>query len=185
MLAATTLAKAGDADAAIPLLERARDLFPEYGGGDGPYAGLAQLYAAKGDSAKAADALAQYVLHNETDYDAHLELARLRTAAGDKKGAADALDRSIYINPFNVAVHGQLAALFQELGDKAGALRERRAVVALAPADKAEAFYQLALAYHDAGDDASARKAVVHSLEEAPNYVKAQDLLLKIVDGKP
>jgi len=185
MLAAESLAKAGRQDEAIPLLERARDLFPEYGGGDGPYAGLAQLYAAKGDSAKAAAALAQYVLHNETDYDAHLELARLRAASGDKAGAADALDRSIYINPFNIAVHEQLAALYQSLGNKDGAVRERRAVVALAPADKAEAFYQLALAYHEAGDDVSARKAVVHSLEEAPNYLRAQELLLKIVDGKP
>jgi tetratricopeptide (TPR) repeat protein len=185
MLAAEALAKAGQPDAAIPLLERARDLFPEYGGGDGPYAGLAQLYAAKGDSGKAADALAQYVLHNETDYEAHLELARFRTAAGDKARAADALDRSIYINPFDVSVHQELASLYEALGNKPGAVRERRAVVALAPADKAEAFYLLARAYHDAGDDANARKAVVHSLEEAPNYVRAQELLLQIVDGKP
>ncbi|HEY2431429.1 MAG TPA: tetratricopeptide repeat protein [Vicinamibacterales bacterium] len=185
MLAAVTLAKAGQPDAAIPLLERARDLFPEYGGGDSPYAGLAQIYIGKGDSAKAAAALGQYVLHNETDYDAHIELARLRAAAGDKAGAADALDRSIYINPFDVGVHERLAALYQELGNKTGALRERRAVVALAPADKAEAFYQLALAYHDAGDVLNARKAVLHSLEEAPNYVRAQELLLRIVDGKP
>jgi Tfp pilus assembly protein PilF len=57
-------------------------------------------------------------------------------------------------------------------------------VVALAPADKSESYYQLALAYHDANDDMSARKAVLHSLEEAPNYVKAQELLLNIVDGR-
>ena len=82
-------------------------------------------------------------------------------------------------------MHEQLASLYQALGNKPGAIRERLAVVALAPADKAEAFYQLAFAYHDAGDDARARKAVVHSLEEAPNYVKAQELLLRIVDGKP
>jgi tetratricopeptide (TPR) repeat protein len=185
MLAAVTLAKAGDTEAAIPLLERARDLFPEYGGGDGPYAGLAQLYAGKGDSRKAADALSQYVLHNETDYAAHLELARLRTASGDSAGAADALDRAIYINPFDIAVHQELAGLYHGLGDKAKTVRERQAVVALAPADKSEAFYQLALAYHEAGDDGNARKAVVHALEEAPNYVRAQELLLRIVDGKP
>jgi len=63
-------------------------------------------------------------------------------------------------------------------------VRERRAVVALAPADKSEAYYQLALAWHEAGDDVNARRALVRSLEEAPNYVKAQELLLLIVDGK-
>ena len=184
MLAAGAMAKTGQTDAAITLLERARALFPEYGGGDGPYAGLAQLYTAKGDSKKAADALSQYVLHNETDYASHLELARLRTAAGDAAGAADALDRALYIDPYDIAVHQQLAALYHGLGDKLKTVRERRAVVALAPADKAEAYYQLALAYHEAGDDPSARKALLRSLEEAPNYVRAQALLLDIVDGK-
>ena len=184
MLAAVTLAKAGQTDTAITLLERARSLFPEYGGGDSPYAGLAQLYASKGDSKRAADALSQYVLHNETDYASHLELARLRTASGDNAGAADALDRALYIDPYDVAVHQQLAGLYHGLGDKAGTVRERRAVVALVPADKSEAYYQLALAYHEADDDVSARKALLRSLEEAPNYVKAQELLLTIVDGK-
>jgi len=184
LLAAVTLAKAGQTDTAITLLERARALFPEYGGGDGPYAGLAQLYASKGDSKRAADALSQYVLHNETDYASHLELARLRTASGDNAGAADALDRALYIDPYDVAVHQQLAGLYHGLGDKARTVRERRAVVALVPADKSEAYYQLALAYHEADDDVSARKALLRSLEEAPNYVKAQELLLTIVDGK-
>jgi tetratricopeptide (TPR) repeat protein len=184
MLAAGVLAQAGQTDNAITLLERARSLFPEYGGGDGPYAGLAQLYTGKGDSKKAADALSQFVLHNETDYPAHLELARLRTASRDSAGAADALDRALYINPYDIAVHQQLAALYQGLGDKLKTVRERRAVVALAPADKSEAYYQLALAHHATGDDSSSRKALLRSLEEAPNYVRAQELLLEIVDGK-
>ena len=184
MLAAVTLAKQGQTDTAIVLLERARALFPEYGGGDGPYAGLAQLYAAKGDSKRAADALSQYVLHNETDYPSHLELARLRVTSGDNAGAADALDRALYIDPYDIAVHAQLADLYHTLGDKQKTVRERRAVVALVPNDKSEAYYQLALAYHEANDEVNAKKSVLRSLEEAPNYVKAQELLLTVVDGK-
>jgi tetratricopeptide (TPR) repeat protein len=184
MLAASVLAKAGQTDTAITLLERARALFPEYGGEDGPYAGLAQLYAAKGDTRNAADALTQYVLHNETDYAAHLELARLRVQLGDSAAAADALDRALYINPYDIAVHQQLAALYGGLANHAGAVRERRAIVALEPADMAEAYYQLALAYHQAGDDPHARTALLRSLEQAPNFARAQELLLRIVDGK-
>jgi tetratricopeptide (TPR) repeat protein len=184
MLAAVTLAKAGQTDTAITLLERARDLFPEYGGADGAYAGLAQLYRTKGDKKKEADALSQYVLHNESDYAAHLELASLRTLAHDAAGAADALDRALYIDPYDVATHQALADLYQGLGDKEKRVRERRAIVALAPADKSEAYFQLALAYHDAADDVNARRAVLRSLEDAPNYAKAQELLLQIVDGK-
>ncbi len=184
MVAALALVRAGQADTAIMLLERARALFPEYGGADGPYAGLAELYAATGDSAKAADALSQYVLHNETDYPAHLVLAHLRIASGDKAGAADALDRALYIDPYEIGVHNQLAELYQGLGDKAKTVRARRAVVALGPADKSEAYYQLALAYHESDDDVNARKALLRSLEEAPNYVRAQELLLQIIDGR-
>jgi len=63
-------------------------------------------------------------------------------------------------------------------------VRERRAVVALAPVDIAEAHYRLALAWHEAGDPKQARASVLRALEEAPNFVPAQELLLTIVEGR-
>ncbi len=63
-------------------------------------------------------------------------------------------------------------------------MRERAAIVALGPVDKADAFYQLALAQHEAGDDAHARTSVLRSLEEAPNFEKAQTLLLTLYDAR-
>jgi Tfp pilus assembly protein PilF len=56
--------------------------------------------------------------------------------------------------------------------------------------DKVDALYQLALAHHEAGDDARARTSVGRALEDAPNYVPAQTLLLtlheaRIRGGKP
>ena len=63
-------------------------------------------------------------------------------------------------------------------------VRERAAIVALEPVDKADAYYQLALAQHEAGDDAHARTSVLRSLEEAPNYEKAQTLLLTLYDAR-
>src|SRR5215469_5295020 len=39
-------------DEAIPFLEHARDMFPEYGGDDSPYALLAKAYEQKGDTRK-------------------------------------------------------------------------------------------------------------------------------------
>ena len=56
--------------------------------------------------------------------------------------------------------------------------------VALGPVDKADALYQLALAQHEAGEDAQARKSILRALEEAPNYEKAQTLLLTIYDAR-
>lgn len=60
------------------------------------------------------------------------------------------------------------------------AVRERRAVLALDPVDRAEARYQLARAYFEAGDGASARREVLRALEEAPSFEQAQRLLLEI-----
>jgi Tfp pilus assembly protein PilF len=50
--------------------------------------------------------------------------------------------------------------------------------------DRPEALYQLAVAYHDAGDMAAARHTVLRALEDAPNFEKAQTLLLTIHDER-
>ncbi len=59
-------------------------------------------------------------------------------------------------------------------------MRERQALLALNPVDKAEAHYQLAVAHHEAGDAANARREVLRALEEAPSFEKAQQLLLTL-----
>ena len=171
-------------DKALPYIEKARDLFPEYGGDDGPYAVLAMLYEKKGDKQKEADALAKWTSLSETNVKALQKLAELREQLGDSKGAAEALDQAMFVNPFDVAMHQKLAELAHAAGDKALTVRERAAIVALGPVDKADALYQLAMAQHEAGDDVHARKSVLRSLEEAPNFEKAQTLLLTLYDAR-
>jgi Tfp pilus assembly protein PilF len=90
----------------------------------------------------------------------------------------------MFINPFDLATHERLATLSQEAGDKLRVVRERLAIVALAPVDRADALYQLALAQHEVGDDARARTSVLRALEEAPNYERAQTLLLTLYDAR-
>ena len=184
MMAGISTAEHGDTTAAIALFERARALFPEYGAANGPYGHLAHIYIAKKDLAKAADALQEIAVRDEADYGANVELARVREVLGDTARAAEALERSMYINPFEIAPHQHLADLYHVLGDKDRVVRERRAVVALSPVDRADAMYRLALAWHEAGDDKEARTSVLRALEDAPNYVPAQELLLAIVDGR-
>jgi tetratricopeptide (TPR) repeat protein len=184
LLAGAGLIQHGEVDKAIPLLERARAIFPEYGGEDSPYALLATVYKKKGDARKEADVLAKWTSLTETNLDALVRLSALLEQLGDAHGAEDALNRAIYIDPFQMGMHQKLAQLAAAAGDKARVVRERTAIVALGPADKADAYYQLAQAQHDAGDDAHARTSVLRSLEEAPNYEKAQTLLLTLYDAK-
>ena len=184
MMAGEAAAGRGDTATAIALFERARSLFPEYAGADGPHGRLAHLYLARGERRKAADALTEIAVRNESDFGANVELSRLREQLGDTAKAAEALERALYINPFDIALHQHLADLYRATGEKAKVVRERRAVVALAPVDIAEAHYRLALAWHEAGDPKQARASVLRALEDAPNFVPAQELLLTIVEGR-
>ena len=101
------------------------------------------------------------------------------------QGTAESLEAAMYISPYDIAAHEKLAKLYAGAANHAGAVRERQAIVALQPVDMAEARYQLALAYHLAGDNTNARREVVRALEVAPNFAKAQELLLKLSEGRP
>ena len=182
LFAGEALITHNELDKALPYIERARDIFPEYGGDDSPYALLAALYEKKGDQRKEADALAKWTSLTETNLKALQKLATLLERLGDSKGAADALDRAMFVNPFDVGMHQKLAELSHAAGDKERTVRERAAIVALGPVDKAAAEYDLAVAQHEAGDDVHARTSVLRSLEEAPNFEKAQTLLLTLYD---
>jgi Flp pilus assembly protein TadD len=82
-----------------------------------------------------------------------------------------------------MALHQRLADLNTSVGNHAEAVRERAAVVALGPPDRAEALFLLAMAQRDAGDSAAARRSVLRALEIAPNYQRALELLLELRAG--
>ena len=167
-------------DEAIPAFERAKTLFPEYAGPQSSYWFLAQIHKAKGNVRAAAAELSAMTLRNEDHYAANIELAGMLEQLGDTAGAAAALERAMYISPYEAPQHVRLASFYSRLGDRRKAVRERSAVVALNPVDRAEALYQLALAYFEAGEAQSARREVLRALEDAPNFEKAQELLLRL-----
>ena len=164
-------------------LRAAVGLFPEYGGMDSPYWFLAQLHQQREETELAADLLARLTALNESHYNAFLQLAELRTELGDAEGAAEAMDAAVLIYPYEVELHNRLAQAHEARGDVVGAVRERRAILALAPADLAGAYYDLALAHVAAGDPAQARRAVLRALEIAPNFSAGLELLLDLRSG--
>lgn len=177
--------EAGNAEAARTRLERAAAIFPDYAGEDAPLLLLARLAEARGDRPAAAAALARYNTSNESSWGPNEKEAELREALQDWAGARRALERMIWVSPYDPGLHQRLAALAERLGDRALALRERRAVVAAGPADRAEARYQLARALLAAGDAAAARREILQVLETAPGFEKAQALLLELANRRP
>jgi tetratricopeptide (TPR) repeat protein len=181
MVAAKILADRGEQELALGLLETAKGLFPENTSPDGPYLQLLEIYKSRpADSTKMLELLKDMVKYGTTEYEPHLMLADQLQQRGDLAGAADALERAMYINPFDAAVHERMADLYTKSGDKLKVVRERRALVGLNPVDRAGAWYRLAVAQDAAGDAPGAIRSVVRSLEDAPNFQLAQELLLKL-----
>jgi tetratricopeptide (TPR) repeat protein len=159
-------------------------MFPDYAGVQSPYWFLAQIHKAKGNTKAAAAELTAMTLRNEDAYAANVELAGMLDQLGDTAGAAQALERAMYISPYEASHHVRLASYYAKLGDRRKAVRERGAVVAMNPVDRAEALYQLALAHFEAGDAPAARREVLRALEDAPNFEKAQELLLRLQSNR-
>jgi len=173
----------GDLDAAEEHFRAALRLFPEYGGNDSPYWFLARIHRERDELQLAAQALARLNALTESHYEARLMQAEVLTELGDMQGAADALEAAVWIHPYEFEVHERLAERSMELGRYDAAVRERRAILALDPVDRADAFYRLALAQQAAGDVGDARRSVLSALEIAPSFDAALDLLLELRGG--
>ena len=171
-------------DEAAPYLEAAKHLFPQYAELDSPYWYLAMIAKEHDDTRRAAEELAVLTAMNEKHYLANVELAAMYEELGDIAAAAEALDRVVYIYPREIQMHQKLAALYASIDAHPLAIRERRAVVGLAPVDMAEALYLQAKAEFDGGELDAARRSILGSLEIAPGYPAAQGLLLAIVRGR-
>jgi tetratricopeptide (TPR) repeat protein len=179
LAAGIALFKEEDYDGATTYLERAKRLYPGYGGNDSPYWFLAQIYKKQGKEEKAAEALTQLVSINERHYQAHIELAAFLESSGEKEKATEILERALYIYPFESSVHRDLASLYRGQGRYRDVILARGALVALEPVDRAQVLYELALAYYEAGDPAGARRELLRALEIAPTFGEALELLLK------
>ncbi len=161
-------------------LEAALEIFPEYVGPDAPHVQLAALNQRRGDLEQAVRHLDRYDALDEASYATRIQRAELLRELDRPVEAVKALQEAALIWPYEIVLHRDLADYLRDLGDHAAEVLERRAVVALEPTDQAEAYFLLARAEHDAGDDDAARRSVIRALSIAPNYDEALELLLEI-----
>ncbi|HSG46247.1 MAG TPA: tetratricopeptide repeat protein, partial [Longimicrobiales bacterium] len=177
------LVAAGEVDEAEEHLREALRLFPAYPGEDGPLRLLAEIHRSRGEMRQAADALRRLGTFNENAYAVHREEAELRRELGQAEEERAALVKAVEVFPFDPDLHARLAELHAGAGDTAGVVRERRAVLALDPVDRAQAHFRLAEALLAHGDRAGARSQVLRALEIAPTYDAALELLLRLRGG--
>src|SRR5262249_5129626 len=93
-------------------------------------------------------------------------------------------ERIVSIDPFDAEAHTRLGRLAMDGNQPEVASREFRAVIALAPVDRAAAYTDLAESYYKSGKIAEAKKHTLQALEVAPSYERAQELLLKVTGSR-
>jgi tetratricopeptide (TPR) repeat protein len=178
--------KTGNLGTAIEVYEQADRMFPTMADHESPAWSLARLHRSRGDTTRALEYLARVTSLQETNLEANRLEGEFARSRGDPGRAEAAFERAIFISPEDPALHAGLAEAAREANDFKIAVRERQAILALRPTDRAEALYQLALAYQHAGDTDAARREVLKALEEAPSFERAQMLLLELrKEGKP
>ncbi|MGQ0734717.1 MAG: tetratricopeptide repeat protein [Acidobacteriota bacterium] len=175
--------RSADPRAAIAAFEAAMALVPMATGAESPYMQIVEVATATGDKARAARALDAMTLVDHTAVDAARQLVTLLESENDQARLASALRRVVAIDPFDSGAHTALGRLALGAGQPADAVRAFRVALAAGPLDAASAHADLAEGLLQSGDRAAAKREALAALEIAPTYQRAQDLLLKLVEG--
>jgi tetratricopeptide (TPR) repeat protein len=177
------LRAASDQKGAIEAFERAARLVPMISGPESPYMQIVEVAMATGDKTKAAEALDALTARDHTAVDAARQLVGLLDPVKEKERLRVALQRVVAVDPFDATAHSSLGRLALEAGQPADAVRNFRVALAAGPLDRASAHADLAEGLFQIGNKAEARREALAALEIAPTYQRAQDLLLKLLDG--
>jgi len=183
ILLGQALHRDGDSTAAIRALERAASLVPSATGPQSPQALIAAIAEEKGDTPRLIQALEALVKVDHTDVEAARKLARLVAGIADPGRASAAWERVVALDPFDGLAQSNLGRLALQRQDATAAVRAFRVALATEPADRAAAHLELAEAYMLDGKLPEAKRQTLYALEIAPSFEKAQELLLKIVEG--
>ena len=84
------------------------------------------------------------------------------------------------ISHHDLDLREEFAELKEQLGDYANAVIQRKAIMILEPPDPVAAQYQLARAELLGGDAKAAHQSILETLEDAPLYDEALELLLDV-----
>lgn len=169
-------------DEAITYLLKAKELFPEFVQKENPYKALFQVYMEIGEKDNAIMTLNELTARNGKNFATLQQLANLCLEDERYDMAIAALRKAIYITPFDSGIHQKLAQTYLSKKQYDGAINELQVTLLTEPQDLAGAHCDLANAYLQAGRKAEAKNAALAALEIAPNYDRAQEILLASIE---
>jgi tetratricopeptide (TPR) repeat protein len=175
--------RASDPAGAIQAFEKAVALVPMMTGPESPYMQIVEISIAGNNKPRAAQALEAMTAQDHTAVEAARQLAGLLDPDKDKDRLRVALQRVVAIDPFDAAAHTSLGRMALAGGQGPEAVRLFRVALAAGPIDRASAHADLAEGLLQTGDKVEAKREALAALEIAPTYSRAQEILLKLVDG--
>ncbi len=183
-LALARALEASDPDAAFAAYERAAALVPIASGEGSPQASIAALALKRGDKARAARALETLTTNDHTDVGSARQLVGLLDQPADVARRKAALAKLVTVDPFDAAAHSELGRFALADGNVPAALQAFRVAIAAGAQDRAGAHADLGEALEKTGARDDAKRQALLALEIAPSYVRAQDLLLRLVEPR-
>ena len=163
-------------------LEKLKAIYPEYVGPENAYLLLATVYRRLADSAAERKILEELAMRDGDASPAYLRLMEVADAAGDWRALGENARRLLAVNPLIPAPFRGLARASEELGSRDEAIGAYRSLALLDDTDPASTHYHLASLLRQAGKPQEARREVLKSLEQAPRFREAHQLLLELIE---
>jgi len=176
------LTETGNSAEAEVYLKKAKALLPEYVDEKNPYLLLSDLYWKQNRRREAAAELEALTAKNGKSFPEAVRLSEWQLALGDTAAATRALERALAIFPYKVELQSRYGRLLIARRQPKKAIETFRIVLAMNPVDRAEAYCSLAQAYLASGQKVPAKKNALLALEIAPNFDRAQEILLQAVE---
>ncbi len=160
-------------------LQKLVDLLPDYAGGDSAYEPLARCCQQQCDILAERQVLERFVRLADAPSSALRRLLELQSAAKDWNALSETARRLRAINPLLSELHRPAAEAAEQLQKPDDAIAAWRSLLAIGTPDRAEAHFRLAKLLIPVSP-LVAKRHVLESLERAPRYRAAQDLLWEL-----
>ena len=161
-------------------LRRLIKLYPEYTESDSAYRMLAAVHRKLRETNEELTVLNELAVRSANAVDAYLRLIELNESKQDWAAASAIAERLLAVNPLLPVPHRLLARAAEKAGDDVRAAKALRVLTLMDPLDQADIHYRLARVLHRQGELDSAKRHALMSLEDAPRFRAAHQILLDI-----
>ncbi len=165
-------------------LKKLIEIHPEYTGGDNAALQLARLYRNQKRFDEEQQVLEQYARINPNALTVFQRLTERYQQQENWSAVYETVRKAHAVNPLNQDTQQALASACVHLNRQQEAIDAYRAILALAPHNKAETHYQLARLLQTENRQQAKRHTLI-ALEQAPRFRAAHLLLLELTTNSP